>query len=77
MSFSWNWCEDACLCLKLARVLGLLCPDALFLFSFIGAGANVQTLRMRLIDALESHRDTWPLACPPLEPAKYFGLGQA
>ncbi|XP_021516185.1 sulfhydryl oxidase 1 isoform X1 [Meriones unguiculatus] len=34
------------------------------------AGANVQTLRRRLIDALESHRDTWPLACPPLEPAK-------
>nr|XP_020018463.1 sulfhydryl oxidase 1 [Castor canadensis] len=34
------------------------------------AGANVQTLRERLIDALESHRDTWPPACPPLEPAK-------
>ncbi|XP_005375520.2 PREDICTED: sulfhydryl oxidase 1 isoform X2 [Chinchilla lanigera] len=33
------------------------------------AGANVQTLRERLIDALESH-DTWPPACPPLEPAK-------
>ncbi|GAB1285565.1 Sulfhydryl oxidase 1 [Apodemus speciosus] len=35
-----------------------------------GAGANVQTLRTRLIDALESHRDTWPPACPPLQPAK-------
>ncbi|XP_004643521.2 sulfhydryl oxidase 1 [Octodon degus] len=34
------------------------------------AGANVQTLREKLIDALESHRDTWPPACPPLEPAK-------
>ncbi|XP_008061557.1 sulfhydryl oxidase 1 isoform X2 [Carlito syrichta] len=34
------------------------------------AGADVQTLRERLIDALGSHRDTWPLACPPLEPAK-------
>ncbi|EHB02128.1 Sulfhydryl oxidase 1 [Heterocephalus glaber] len=34
------------------------------------AGANVQTLRERLIDALESHHDTWPPACPPLEPAK-------
>ncbi|XP_017652799.1 sulfhydryl oxidase 1 isoform X2 [Nannospalax galili] len=34
------------------------------------AGANVQILRERLIDALESHRDTWPPACPPLEPAK-------
>uniref|UniRef100_A0A8C8Z6W7 Sulfhydryl oxidase n=1 Tax=Prolemur simus TaxID=1328070 RepID=A0A8C8Z6W7_PROSS len=34
------------------------------------AGADVQTLRERLIDALESHRDTWPPACPPLEPAK-------
>ncbi|XP_003259016.2 sulfhydryl oxidase 1 isoform X1 [Nomascus leucogenys] len=34
------------------------------------AGADVQTLRERLIDALESHHDTWPPACPPLEPAK-------
>lgn len=38
--------------------------------SIPAAGANVQTLRRRLIDALESHRDTWPTACPPLEPAK-------
>ncbi|XP_074205994.1 sulfhydryl oxidase 1 isoform X2 [Camelus bactrianus] len=34
------------------------------------AGADVQTLRERLIDALESHSDTWPSACPPLEPAR-------
>ncbi|KAM6217281.1 sulfhydryl oxidase 1 [Rhynchocyon petersi] len=34
------------------------------------AGADVQTLRERLIDALETHRDTWPPACPPLEPAR-------
>ncbi|KAM5145226.1 sulfhydryl oxidase 1 isoform 2-T2 [Callospermophilus lateralis] len=34
------------------------------------AGADVQTLRERLIDALESHRDTWPSSCPPLEPAR-------
>ncbi|XP_054335409.1 sulfhydryl oxidase 1 isoform X2 [Pongo pygmaeus] len=34
------------------------------------AGADVQTLRERLIDALESHHDTWPPACPPLEPAR-------
>ncbi|XP_051041966.1 sulfhydryl oxidase 1 [Phodopus roborovskii] len=34
------------------------------------AGLNVQTLRRRLIDALESHNDTWPSACPPLKPAK-------
>ncbi|XP_027790680.2 sulfhydryl oxidase 1 [Marmota flaviventris] len=34
------------------------------------AGADVQTLRERLIEALESHRDTWPSACPPLEPAR-------
>ncbi|KAL2771223.1 sulfhydryl oxidase 1 isoform b precursor, partial [Daubentonia madagascariensis] len=34
------------------------------------AGADVQMLRERLIDALESHHDTWPPACPPLEPAK-------
>ncbi|NP_001166479.1 sulfhydryl oxidase 1 precursor [Cavia porcellus] len=34
------------------------------------AGANVQMLRERLIDALESHHDTWPSACPPLEPVK-------
>ncbi|KAH0504090.1 Sulfhydryl oxidase 1 [Microtus ochrogaster] len=34
------------------------------------AGANVHTLRRRLIDALESHRDKWPSACPPLHPAK-------
>lgn len=53
------------------------CPDALFLFSFTVAGANVETLRRRLIDALESHNDTWPSACPPLKPVKYFGLGQA
>ncbi|XP_045153916.1 sulfhydryl oxidase 1 [Echinops telfairi] len=33
-------------------------------------GADVQTLRERLIDALETHRDTWPPACPPLEPAR-------
>ncbi|XP_051003579.1 sulfhydryl oxidase 1 [Acomys russatus] len=38
--------------------------------SLPAAGANVQTLRRRLIDALESHHDTWPSACPPLEPAK-------
>ncbi|XP_040594150.1 sulfhydryl oxidase 1 isoform X2 [Mesocricetus auratus] len=34
------------------------------------AGANLQTLRRRLIDALESHNDTWPSACPSLKPAK-------
>ncbi|XP_023496417.1 sulfhydryl oxidase 1 [Equus caballus] len=34
------------------------------------AGADVQALRERLIDALESHSDTWPTACPPLEPAR-------
>uniref|UniRef100_A0A8C3YLI6 Sulfhydryl oxidase n=1 Tax=Catagonus wagneri TaxID=51154 RepID=A0A8C3YLI6_9CETA len=34
------------------------------------AGADVQTLRERLIDALETHSDTWPPACPPLEPAR-------
>ncbi|KAM5295162.1 sulfhydryl oxidase 1 isoform 1-T1 [Glossophaga mutica] len=34
------------------------------------AGANVQTLRERLIDALETHSVTWPPACPPLEPAR-------
>lgn len=34
------------------------------------AGADVPTLRERLIDALETHRDTWPTACPPLEPAR-------
>ncbi|XP_060141813.1 sulfhydryl oxidase 1 [Globicephala melas] len=34
------------------------------------AGADVQMLRERLIDALESHNDTWPSACPPLEPAR-------
>ncbi|XP_037362247.1 sulfhydryl oxidase 1 [Talpa occidentalis] len=33
-------------------------------------GADVQSLRERLIDALESHTDTWPPACPPLEPAR-------
>lgn len=38
--------------------------------SFTVAGADVQTLRERLIDALESHSDTWPPACPPLEPAR-------
>lgn len=35
------------------------------------AGADVPTLRERLIDALETHRDKWPSACPPLEPARY------
>uniref|UniRef100_K9IML5 Sulfhydryl oxidase n=1 Tax=Desmodus rotundus TaxID=9430 RepID=K9IML5_DESRO len=34
------------------------------------AGADVQTLRERLIDALETHSVTWPSACPPLEPAR-------
>ncbi|XP_023366525.1 sulfhydryl oxidase 1 [Otolemur garnettii] len=34
------------------------------------SGADVQMLRERLIDTLESHRDTWPPACPPLEPVK-------
>ncbi|XP_004688198.1 PREDICTED: sulfhydryl oxidase 1 [Condylura cristata] len=34
------------------------------------AGADVQSLRERLIDALETHTDTWPPACPPLEPAR-------
>ncbi|EPQ16424.1 Sulfhydryl oxidase 1 [Myotis brandtii] len=32
------------------------------------AGADMQTLRERLIDALETHGATWPPACPPLEP---------
>lgn len=59
---------------KGAGVCSVLMPSP---SPFIAAGANVQTLRMRLIDALESHRDTWPPACPPLQPAKYFGLGQA
>lgn len=45
--------------------------------SFAVAGADVQTLRERLIDALETHSDTWPPACPPLEPARYLGLRQA
>ncbi|XP_053463944.1 sulfhydryl oxidase 1 [Nycticebus coucang] len=34
------------------------------------SGADVQMLRERLIDTLESHRDAWPPACPPLEPVK-------
>nr|KAF6397750.1 quiescin sulfhydryl oxidase 1 [Rousettus aegyptiacus] len=34
------------------------------------AGADVQTLRERLINALETHSVTWPPACPPLEPAR-------
>ncbi|KAM9111048.1 LOW QUALITY PROTEIN: sulfhydryl oxidase 1 [Megaptera novaeangliae] len=34
------------------------------------AGADVQALRKMLIDALESHSDTWPSACPPLKPAR-------
>ncbi|XP_066217761.1 sulfhydryl oxidase 1 isoform X1 [Saccopteryx leptura] len=34
------------------------------------AGADVRTLRERLIDALQSHTTTWPPACPPLEPAR-------
>lgn len=34
------------------------------------AGADVPTLRERLIDALETHHDKWPSACPPLEPAR-------
>ncbi|KAM7054873.1 sulfhydryl oxidase 1 isoform 1-T1 [Molossus nigricans] len=34
------------------------------------AGADVQTLRERLIDALETHSTTWPAACPPLEPTR-------
>ncbi|XP_003925477.2 sulfhydryl oxidase 1 isoform X1 [Saimiri boliviensis] len=38
--------------------------------AFPVAGADVRTLRERLIDALESHHDTWPPACPPLQPAK-------
>ncbi|XP_049632424.1 sulfhydryl oxidase 1 isoform X1 [Suncus etruscus] len=33
-------------------------------------GADVQTLRERLIDALETHTDTWPSACPPLGPTR-------
>lgn len=37
----------------------------------------MKTLRERLIDALETHSVTWPPACPPLEPARYCGLGQA
>ncbi|XP_038204969.1 sulfhydryl oxidase 1 isoform X2 [Arvicola amphibius] len=36
----------------------------------LSGGSNVQTLRRRLIDALESHRDKWPSSCPPLHPAK-------
>lgn len=34
------------------------------------AGADLQVLRTRLIDALESHTDTWPSACPPLAPIR-------
>lgn len=52
-------------------------PDALFLFSFIVADASVETLRRKLIDALESHSDMWSSSRPKLKPAKYFGLGQA
>lgn len=35
----------------------------------------MQTLRERLIDALETHGATWPPACPPLEPTGYWGRG--
>lgn len=57
-------------------------PSALFMplpmsISFAVAGADVQTLRERLIDALESHSVPWPPACPPLEPIRYWGLEQA
>lgn len=47
------------------------------LSAFTVAGADVQTLRERLINALETHSVTWPPACPPLEPARYWGSGQA
>uniref|UniRef100_H3A722 Sulfhydryl oxidase n=1 Tax=Latimeria chalumnae TaxID=7897 RepID=H3A722_LATCH len=30
---------------------------------------DVQTLRHKIIDLLETHEDVWPPACPPLEPA--------
>lgn len=36
----------------------------------------MQTLRERLIDALETHTSTWPPACPPLEPIGYGGQGR-
>ncbi|KAL1774942.1 sulfhydryl oxidase 1 [Sigmodon hispidus] len=32
------------------------------------SGANVETLRRRLIDAMETHNGTWPSTCPPLRP---------
>lgn len=34
------------------------------------ADADLQVLRARLIDALESHTHTWPSACPPLDPIR-------
>ncbi|KAG8517156.1 Sulfhydryl oxidase 1 [Galemys pyrenaicus] len=40
------------------------------LVEHVVAAAGVQSLRERLIDALETHTDTWPPACPPLEPAR-------
>lgn len=36
----------------------------------------MQTLREKLIDALETHTTTWPPACPPLEPTGYWGRGR-
>ncbi|XP_074858856.1 sulfhydryl oxidase 1 [Carettochelys insculpta] len=32
-------------------------------------GSSVQELRQSIITSLETHKDTWPPACPPLEPA--------
>ncbi|XP_029905071.1 sulfhydryl oxidase 1 [Myripristis murdjan] len=36
--------------------------------AFGGFPREVRGLRQRIIDALESHEDPWPPACPPLEP---------
>uniref|UniRef100_A0A2K6F7R5 Sulfhydryl oxidase n=1 Tax=Propithecus coquereli TaxID=379532 RepID=A0A2K6F7R5_PROCO len=76
VEFFASWCGH---CIAFAPTWKALANDVKFFKAFAKsgsgatlpvAGADVQTLRERLIDALESHRDTWPPACPPLEPAK-------
>lgn len=44
--------------------------DAFLIYLFLDVSRNVQDLRHKILDNLETHGEPWPPACPPLEPTR-------
>lgn len=43
---------------------------AFLIYLFLEFSRNVQDLRHKILDKLETHGEPWPPACPPLEPTR-------